>query len=153
MFKQTLKTIIRYLVKNRVITIINIVGLTFGITFSLLIGLYVKKELSVDKAFRNGDNIYRLEFEYPERGKGAVQVSALGPDLQSSIAGLEEVLRIQFWEQVVLGTDSGNYFNIRRICLADSTFFDFFNQTWIYGTPDGALSRPYSIVLTDLHMI
>jgi len=149
MFKQTLKTILRYLAKNRVITIINIVGLTFGITFSLLIGLYVKKELSVDRSFVNGDNIYRLEFEYPERGKGSVQVSALGPDLQSSIAGIEEVLRIQFWEQVVLGNDSDNYFNIKRICLADSTFFDFFDQTWIYGSPDGALSRPYSIVLTD----
>ena len=70
MFGQTLKTILRYLAKNKVITIINIVGLTFGITFSLLIGLYVKKELSVDKSFINGDNIYRIEFEYPERGKG-----------------------------------------------------------------------------------
>ncbi len=149
MLKQTLKTILRYLAKNRVITIINIVGLTFGITFSVLIGLYVKKELSVDKSFINGDNIYRIEFEYPERGKGAVQVSALGPDLQSSIAGLEKVLRIQFWEQIVLGTDSNNYFNISRTCLADSTFFDFFDQTWIYGTPDGALNKPYSIVLTD----
>jgi putative ABC transport system permease protein len=149
MFKQTLKTILRYLAKNKVITLINIVGLTFGITFSLLIGLYVKKELSVDKAFINGDNIYRIEFEYPERGKGAVQVSALGPDLQSSIAGLEEVLRIQFWEQIVLGTDSNNYFNISSICLADSTFFDFFDQTWIYGSPDGALNKPYSIVLND----
>jgi len=149
MFKHTLKTILRYLARNRVITIINIVGLTFGITFSLLIGLYVKKELSVDKAFKNGNNIYRIEFEYPEGGKGAVQTSALGPDLKNGIAGIREVLRIQFWEQVVLGTDSGNYFNIRRICLADSTFFDFFDQTWIYGTPEGALNRPYSIVLTD----
>jgi len=149
MFKHTLKTILRCLARNRVITIINIIGLTFGITFSLLIGLYVKKELSVDKTFINGDNIYRIEFEYPGRGKGSVQTSALGPDLQSSMAGIEEVLRIQFWEQIILKNDNADYFNIQRVCLADSTFFDFFDQTWIYGSPDDALNKPYSLVLTE----
>jgi len=125
------------------------VGLTFGVTFSILIGLYVKRELSYDKAFIHGNKIYRLEFEYPERGRGAVMVSAVGPDLKNSVAGIEKVLRIQFYEQIVLKDDKENYFNIARTCLVDSTFFDFFDQSWIYGSPSDALAKPYSIVLTD----
>ena len=102
MLKQFFITSLRSLARNKGITIINIVGLTFGVTFSLLIGLYVKRELCIDKAFLNGEMIYRLEFEYPDRGKNAVMVSALGPDLKSNIAGIEDVLRIQFWDDIVL---------------------------------------------------
>jgi putative ABC transport system permease protein len=149
MLKQFFITSVRYLARNRGITIINIVGLTFGVTFSLLIGLYVKKELSIDKAFVHGEMIYRLEFEYPDRGKNAVMVSALGPDLKSKIAGIEDVLRIQFWDDIILKKDDANYFNIPRVCLADSSFFDFFEQTWIYGSPEDALTKPLSIVLTE----
>lgn len=149
MLKQFITTSVKYLGRNKVITVINIAGLTLGITFSLLIGLYVKKELSYDKDFINGNKIYRIEFEYPERGKSAVQTSALGPDLKNRVAGIEEVLRIQFYEQIIVKDDKENYFNINTMCLADSTFFDFFDQTWLYGGPEDALNKPYSIVLTD----
>jgi len=149
MFQQFFTTSLRYIARNKAVTIINIIGLTFGVTFSLLIGLYVKKELSIDKAFVHADNIYRIEFEYPDYGKVSVQTSALGPDLKSSMAGIEEVLRIQFWEQIVLKDKDESYFNIAKVCLADSTFFDFFDQTWIYGNPVDALNKPYTIILTD----
>jgi putative ABC transport system permease protein len=149
MLKQFITTSLRYLARNKGATVINIAGLTFGITFSLLIGLYVKKELSYDKTFINGNKIYRLEFAYPEGGKGAVQTSALGPDLKNRVAGIEEVLRIQFFEQIVVEDDKENYFNIATTCVADSTFFDFFDQTWLYGGPEDALNKPYNIVLTD----
>ena len=149
MLKQFFSTSLRYLVKNKVITAINIAGLTFGITFSLLIGLYVKKEFSYDKAFINSNKIYRIEFEYPERGRSAVQTSALGPDLKNRVAGIDKVLRIQFFDQIIVRDDKENYFNIARTCVADSSFFDFFDQIWIYGSPSDALNRPYSVVLTD----
>ncbi|MBN2861902.1 MAG: ABC transporter permease, partial [Bacteroidales bacterium] len=149
MLKQFFISSLRYLARNRTITIINVAGLTLGVTFSLLIGLYVRKELSIDKDFVHGKMIYRLEFDYPEREKNAVMVSALGPDLKNNIAGIEDVLRIQLWEDIVLKKDNETYFNIPRVCLADSSFFDFFQQTWVYGSPEGALSNPLSIVLTE----
>lgn len=149
MLRQFFTTSLRYLFKNRGVTIINIVGLTIGITFSILIGLYIRKELSVDKAFAKKDSIYRLEFEYPERGRNSVMVSAVGPDLKNSLAGIKDVLRMQFSENLVVKKDDADFYNIRRVCLADSSFFDFFEQTWIYGSPEGALNKPLSIVLTD----
>jgi len=149
MLKQFFIKSVRYLARNRGITTINIVGLTFGITFAILIGLYIKKELSVDKAFLYVDNTYRLEFEYPDRENNAVMASALGPDLKKSLAGIDDVLRIQFWNEIILKKNDATYFNIPRVCVADSSFFDFFEQTWIYGSPKDALNKPLSIILTD----
>jgi len=76
-------------------------------------------------------------------------VSAIGPDLKSRLAGIEDVLRIQFWDEIILKKDDENYFNIPGVCVADSSFFDFFEQIWIYGSPKDALNKPLSLVLTD----
>jgi putative ABC transport system permease protein len=149
MLNQFFITSARYLAKNRGITAINIVGLTLGVTFAILIGIFIKKELSMDKAFVHANSIYRLEIEYPERENNAVMVSALGPDLKSGLAGIDYVLRIQFWDEIILKKDEATYVSIPNVCLADSSFFDFFEQTWIYGSPDGALNKPLTIVLTD----
>jgi len=149
MLKQFIKLSLRHLARNRGVTAINIAGLTFGVTFSILIGFYIKKELSVDRSFVKGDRIYRFEFEYPERGRNAVTFSAVGPDLRNNLAGIKDVLRVQFWEDLVLKKDDANYYNIQRVCLADSSFFDFFEQTWIYGSPENALNKPLNLILTD----
>jgi len=149
MLKQFLKISVRYFSRDRGVTGINIIGLTFGVTFSVLIGLYVKKELSVDKSFLKGDRIYRLEYQYAERNPGAVMVSAVGPDLKNSLAGIEDVVRIQFGQDVVLKKDETNYINIPGLCIADSGFFNLFGQTWIYGSPEGALNKAWSLVLSD----
>ncbi|HSL86401.1 MAG TPA: FtsX-like permease family protein, partial [Bacteroidales bacterium] len=109
----------------------------------------VKRELSIDRNYVNGDRIYRLEFEYPERGRNAVMASAVGPDLRGRLSGIDKVLRLQFWEDIVLKKDAEDYYNIPKVCVADSSFFDFFEQTWLYGSPENALNKPLSIVLTD----
>ena len=149
MLRQFYIASLRYLARNKGITAINITGLTFGITFSILIGLYVKRELSIDLSYANGDRIYRLEFDYHERGRNAVMVSAVGPDLRGRLSGIDKVLRLQFWEDIVLKKDAEDYYNIPKVCVADSSFFDFFEQTWLYGSPENALNKPLSIVLTD----
>jgi hypothetical protein len=60
MLKQFLIISLQYLARNRSVTVINIIGLTFGVTFSILSGLYIKKELSIDRAFIKGDSINYL---------------------------------------------------------------------------------------------
>ncbi|NCA77412.1 MAG: ABC transporter permease [Alphaproteobacteria bacterium] len=141
-------SIIREFIRNRGILLINVLGLTLGITFCLFIGIYVKQELSMDQAFPDKKQIFRLEIQFPERGRRAVQTSALGPDLKESVAGIQHVLRVQFWDQFLVKNEE-NYFTIPRLCLADSTFFDFFEQSWLYGNPKEALTDPFSMVLTE----
>jgi putative ABC transport system permease protein len=149
MIKSFIITSLRYLIRNKWITLINIIGLTFGITFSLLIGLYVKRELSIDKSFKDRDRIYRLEFQRAEKQRQAVTVSAIGSDLKNNFPGIESVLRIQFTNKLILKNDNEEYITIQKVCLADSTFFDFFEQEWVYGNAKNTLSQPRSLVLTD----
>ena len=142
MLRQFYIASLRYLARNKGITAINITGLTFGITFSILIGLYVKRELSIDLSYANGDRIYRLEFDYHERGRNAVMVSAVGPDLRGRLSGIDKVLRLQFWEDIVLKKDAEDYYNIPKVCVADSPFLISFSKPGYIEARRKALTSP-----------
>src|SRR5580700_11999036 len=60
MFKNNLKIAWRNLVKDRQFTILNILGLTAGLSCSLLIWLWVKDELSFDKFNEKDSQLYQL---------------------------------------------------------------------------------------------
>src|SRR6188472_3315651 len=67
MFKNNFKIALRSLLKQRIYTLINVLGLAVGIASCLVIVLFVRHEFSYDKFFENGDRIYRmvLERKYP----------------------------------------------------------------------------------------
>ena len=67
MFISFVKIGIRNLIKNKVYSAINILGLAIGLAGCILIGLFVEDEISYDKFHENSDNIYRLALErkYP----------------------------------------------------------------------------------------
>ena len=58
MFKNYFITALRNLWRNKVFSVINIVGLAFGITCSLLILLWVQDEYGVDSLHKNRDQLY-----------------------------------------------------------------------------------------------
>ena len=60
MIKNYLKVAWRNLVKNKVFSLINILGLTIGITVCMMIFLFIMNEFSVDKFHEKGKNIYRV---------------------------------------------------------------------------------------------
>ncbi len=59
-FNNYLKITARKLWRNRLHSIIHILGLTIGLTSCLLIFLYIKHELSFDKDYPDSDRIYRI---------------------------------------------------------------------------------------------
>src|SRR5882762_7513900 len=69
MFRNYLKVAIRSLLKRKVFTLINILGLATGMAVCLLIVLFIRDELGYDSFQANSDRIYRmvLERKYPER--------------------------------------------------------------------------------------
>ena len=60
MLKNYFNTTIRNLLRNRVYSAINIVGLSLGLACAILIILYTNDELSYDRFHENADNIYRV---------------------------------------------------------------------------------------------
>ena len=49
--------------KNKLFSLINVVGLSIGIATCFIIMLYVYDELSYDRFNKNADNIYRIYFK------------------------------------------------------------------------------------------
>src|SRR5687768_18214579 len=60
MFKNLLKIAVRSIIKDKTYSIINILGLTIGITCSLFLMMYILHELSYDRYHKDADNIYRV---------------------------------------------------------------------------------------------
>ena len=60
MFKNYFKIAWRNLRKNKLYTLVNIIGLTVGITSCILIGLYITHELSYDRFHKNAARIVRV---------------------------------------------------------------------------------------------
>src|SRR5262245_27282012 len=77
-----LAVLFRNLGRERLYAVINIAGLSLGVACCLILGLYLKSELTFDRHFAGHENIYRIENEFTTGGtsdKFAVTSQALGP--------------------------------------------------------------------------
>ncbi len=151
MLKNNLKLIIRNLWKNKVVSLINLVGLTLGIACSLLLFMYVQYEHSYDNFMQDADRIYRLNSE--EKGINGRKIGASGwsdAELLSSDIGLIEDV-VYFGDTRYSLSRAGEVDNTIRAdaTFASESFFDFFSFPLIQGDPAEVLSDPSSIVLTE----
>ena len=80
MFWTYLKIAYRNLKKNRLLTFINLFGLTVGLTCCLLITTYILNELSYDRYNKNAANIYRVTRDFNnEDGVVSLRLSTISP--------------------------------------------------------------------------
>src|SRR6478735_797150 len=100
MFKTNLKIAKRILVKNKVYTAINMVGLSVSLVICILITLFIQDELSFDKHFAGGEDVYRIAGNYSQGGVDRVtsaQTSYLvKPLIENDIEGIEAITRVDF---------------------------------------------------------
>jgi len=148
MLRNYLKIAVRKLLRNWGYTTINLVGLAVGLAACLLIGLYVRHELSYDDFHEKGDRIYRVD-EITERspdGSPSVEIET-GPTLIDAIPSVEKVVRINEGPgRMRQGNDvkeglSGFY--------AGEDFFEIFSFDLVNGSDSTVLQRPSTVVLTE----
>ena len=82
-------TAFRYILRNKIQSIIQVISLTIGITAVILVGLYAFHELSYDKFNEKSERIYRLEY-----GNKVGQVSAIGHEIKENLSEVENVVRM-----------------------------------------------------------
>ena len=106
MIKNYLVVAIRNLMRNKVVSIINISGLSIGLACCMLIVLYTKDELSYDRFHKDKDRIYRITMDMTDEkgnevlktGKtGAIQGAAFKQDIPE----IRDFVRICQWEPVI----------------------------------------------------
>ncbi|HEX6226964.1 MAG TPA: ABC transporter permease [Chryseolinea sp.] len=151
MFRSNVKVAVRSLWKNKVLSSINIFGLSVGLSSCLLIGLYIQHEFSYDKFQLNGDRIVRVIMEYafdgsPEKKKGNFTSTKVAPVLARTFPEVEKSVRMTNRERVVRNGDK--MISEPNFMFADSSFFDVFTYHFIEGNPANALHGPNKVVLT-----
>ena len=147
------KILVRNLVKRRVYSVVNVLGLAIGITSFILIMLYVQDELSFDRYHRKADRIYRLCMVYDFGGVGENSASMPFP-VAFTLKGeypdmIRETVRIFNFQSNRHFLEYGDKkFNETRFFFADSTFFSIFDHRFLAGDPSTALNEPLSVVMT-----
>ena len=153
MYRNFFKTAFRYMAMHKGFTLINIAGLTLGLTACILIGLFVQDEYSYDRFIPGGGRVYRIYNHYTN-SEGAADFAAAPPmfttTLQREYPEVEATARVMelpqnkrlFETDKVKSYEQSGYF-------VDSSFFTVFELPFIYGTPLNALDNPSSIILSQ----
>lgn len=151
MFKNYLKIAFRNLLKQKAYSIINIVGLTIGITCCLLIVLFVLDELSYDKHREKADQIYRVAVKSRignQELDEAVTSDLMARTLVQEYPEVKQATRIIHTPNMLVRYEE-KVFNETQFLWVDSTFFDVFSARMLYGDPKTALKDHHTVVMTE----
>lgn len=150
MIKNYLLLAIKHFRKQKLFSIINILGLTTGITCCMLIFLFILNEFSVDNFHKKGKNIYRVMRVGNNNGVRSEipYVSATyGPALKNDFPdAIEESVRVMHDNNLLSYKNIS--FNEKNMFLTDANFFKVFDFHLLKGDPASVLKDPNSIVLT-----
>ena len=153
MLRNYVKIAVRSLLKHKLYSGINVFGLALGMACSLLIGLWVRDELSYDRFLPGANNIcfVRVNFTNPnnpsdEIGTNFVTPGPLQEAIAQSVPEVAAVTKINFSRDLLIkvgekaAKEKGHY--------ATDDFFGVFDLPAVYGDPKAALAQTNQIVIT-----
>jgi putative ABC transport system permease protein len=152
MIKHYFKIALRNLGRQKVLSFINISGLSIGLACFSLFLLYSVNEFGFDRFHKDANNIYRVyrwtEAMNNEAAGGDVYMPApLGPAMKADLPEVKNYVRLQEgWGQSFVRVDG----KVLRsdVAYADPSFFSVFTFPLKYGTAHGALKDLQNIVIT-----
>src|SRR4051794_38911691 len=150
MLKNLLRIALRNFQKDKWYSLLNILGLTIGITFSLFLIFYVRDELNYDRYHEKADRIYRIASYIQERDKNtdwAITQLPLGPTLKKDFPEVEESVRFLNRERTLFKNGDKSFYET-KVYYADSTVFRMFTYKFVEGDAANALNQPNSIVIS-----
>jgi len=148
-----LKSAIRHLFRNKLITSIKLIGLVLGLTLSVLLIQYAWFEFSYDNFHKNAADIYRLEtvgFKGNEVVVGcATSDPAWGPVLKSEFPEVKDFVRIFVMKHDQVVKYNNIKFRENRVFTADPSFFRIFDYPLVKGDTGTVLRRPNTMVISE----
>ncbi len=152
LIKNYLVIAFRSLLKNKVYSIINIMGLAIGLACFIFISLYILDEVSYDRFYPNAERIFRINADIRFGGTDlnlALSSDPLGPTLKKDYPQVEQYVRLYTMEGAKQIKNGSAFVTENNVCYADSTFFEVFKLPVLYGNASTALSSPKSIAISE----
>ena len=141
MLKNYLKITLRNIRKFKVVSIINISGLSFSLAVVILIAAFMQNELSMDKFHTNYTKIYKVS-----RGTTPVQV---GEIIKSNVPEIKRIARVDIISSPSVTIKyKDKILSFQNAIYTEPDFFNIFSFKSIQGNIRTALKTPLSIVLT-----
>ena len=151
MLKNYIKIAVRNVRKNKIYSLINILGLTIGIAGFLLIYLFINNELSYDNFHKDKDKIFRVirtsVLDGAKRKIGYTSAPFADALINDFPEEIKSVVRVYSGNGLVTYKDKS--FNEEKFYVADSNFFSFFSFPLGAGNPSTVLSQPNSLVISE----
>lgn len=153
MIKSFLTTAIRNLLKKKIFTLINILGLVISMTVALFIFNYVTFEKSYDSFHESAERIYRVESRFYDgetmTDDWATSSFGYASAMKEHIPGIEDYVRISIFqtERIVSYEDIKS--RESTVVETDSSFLKMFNFKLIEGDEETALSAPNRVLITQ----
>jgi putative ABC transport system permease protein len=151
MIKNLIKTAFRHIRKHPGYSILNILGLTLGISSALFLVIYVSDELSYDRYHNNADRIYRVSSKITETDDqftwNVAQIP-FGPQVVQDYPEVRSFVRFINMPRALYKYEDKEYVE-ENFYYVDSTLFDIFTYKVIRGEVKSAIKDPNKIVLTE----
>ncbi len=152
MIKHYFKIAVRNLVKQKGLALINVFGLSVGLSCFILFLLFAVNEFSFDRFHKNKENIYRTYLHMNamngmEEHESCYLPIPLGPAMKQDFPEVENYVRFKdSWDESFVKAD--NKVARIKVSFADPQFLSVFSFRTIYGDAKTALKNPNNIVIT-----
>ncbi|WP_291868019.1 ABC transporter permease [Maribacter sp.] len=153
MFKNHLKIAWRNLIKRKVFTAINILGLSIGFGSAILIYLFLCYHLSFDQFHENSDRIYRMT---TQENRGSIEFEPSVPPGFAKVFSEEygyadKVAKIVDIDGYIIDVENnGSTEKYKKdVAFVQESFFKIFNFPLVNGSNMVSLSAPNTAVITE----
>ncbi len=152
MWQHYLKTGFRNLYRQKVYSLINILGLSTGLASFILILLFLQNELSYERHIPGSENIYRLvEIQHPagiDVQHVAITSGPWAPALRDGLPEVSAALRLMpVWGGLYHADEK--VFSEQYAYFAENEVFRFFDLSLLAGDPASALSELHTAVISE----
>jgi putative ABC transport system permease protein len=149
MFGNYLKTSWRNLLKGRIYSVINLLGLSIGTAVVILLTLYVHDEWTFDRFHAKSDRIYRAwvkEHVQDQVFFNTVTPYILGESLRGNFPEIEHIVR---FSNINTQIRKGNFTELEDLLVVESSLFDVFDFILIAGREEDVFTGLHNALITE----
>ncbi|WP_315818519.1 ABC transporter permease [Paraflavitalea speifideaquila] len=140
---------LRYIAKHKLFSLINILCIAVGITFSLLIGIYILDQKSVNHDLKNIDQQYVIKSKWKAKDMG-LPITTIGPLASTLKEEYPNLVANYFrYNPVTNVVSAGDKHFKENITICDTSLVSMYGFNLLHGDKNKAFSNKNSAVITE----
>lgn len=149
MLKSYLTFALRRLKRQPGYTFINVAGLAVAMACCLLVGLYMKDELSFDGFHERADRLFALSYNSRAFGPGLSTPYPLASTVSATLPEVEHAVRTWGGSRTTVTREEAQIQAHGTVLLTEPSFFEMFSFPTLAGDAVSALTAPDGVVITE----